>query len=436
MATLPGNFRQDRPLAWFGGQLRRHREFAADVHATAQRLPVAPALLNLCDSRYRFMVALAAAAARGQVCLLPASPSSSALEFLLAKHPGSEVIRDRSEPGVPGAGVELAEGEKHEHPLTEADAGATAVLTYTSGSTGAAHAHAKSWAELRAAAKLSSGVLAQRAAMPLPFNIVATVPPQHMYGLEFSVMLPLAAGCAVHDGRPMFFADVAQALNDMPVPRVLLTTPFHLGKLLESGGRLPELGLIVSATAPLQKEMAVAAESRFGTTVCEVYGCTEAGSIATRRTALDEPWRLHPGLRLEDRDTGVELSAPHFATPVRLDDSIEILDADTFRLLGRAADLVKVAGKRGSLRELTQHLLDIPGVQDAVVFIPETQAAEPRPAALVAAPGLQARDILAAMATSVDPVFLPRPLRMVDALPRDRLGKLPRAELIRLLHGG
>jgi acyl-coenzyme A synthetase/AMP-(fatty) acid ligase len=33
----------------------------------------------------------------------------------------------------------------------------------------------------------------------------------------------------------------------------------------------------------------------------------------------------------------------------------------------------------------------------------------------------------------VDPVFLPRPLRLVDALPRNETGKLPRAALLRLL---
>lgn len=430
MATLPVNYQQDRALAWAGGRLRSHREFLAEVHGTAALWPAATTLLNLCDSRYRFTVVLAAAAARGLPCLLPASPALAAVELLQARHPGSVVVRD-----APGLAALNPDATASPSPASVTAAG-PAVLTYTSGSTGTARAHSKSWAELCAAAQLSAAELAARAGTTQPFQIVATVPPQHMYGLEFSVMLPLAAGCAAHDGRPLFFADVAQALRELAPPRLLLTTPFHLDKLLAAGGVLPELALIVCATAPLQKELAVEAESRYGTTVCEVYGCTEAGSIATRRTARDEPWRLHAGLQLAVSDAAVALTGPHFAASIRLDDSIEMLDERRFRLLGRPADLVKVAGKRGSLRELTQQLLEVPGVRDAVVFVPDVQAGEARPAALVEAPGLQARDILAALAPLVDPVFLPRPLRLVESLPRDRLGKLPRAELLRLLHGG
>ena len=81
--------------------------------------------------------------------------------------------------------------------------------------------------------------------------IVATVPPQHMYGLEMSILLPALGDMAVHCGRPMFPQDVAGALADVPEPRVLVTTPVHLRVLSESGIRFPDTALIMSATAPL-----------------------------------------------------------------------------------------------------------------------------------------------------------------------------------------
>ncbi|MDE1899755.1 MAG: AMP-ligase, partial [Xanthomonadaceae bacterium] len=56
-----------------------------------------------------------------------------------------------------------------------------------------------------------------------------------------------------------------------------------------------------------------------------------------------------------------------------------------------------------------------------------------RIAAAVVAPGLDTTTILAALRAVVDPVFLPRPLRRVDALPRSATGKLPRAALLELL---
>lgn len=56
-----------------------------------------------------------------------------------------------------------------------------------------------------------------------------------------------------------------------------------------------------------------------------------------------------------------------------------------------------------------------------------------RIAALAVAPGLDAATILDALRNSVDPIFLPRRLRIVDALPRNETGKLPRDALLRLL---
>jgi len=56
-----------------------------------------------------------------------------------------------------------------------------------------------------------------------------------------------------------------------------------------------------------------------------------------------------------------------------------------------------------------------------------------RLAALVVAPGLREADVLAALRASIDPVFLPRPLRCVDKLPRNATGKLPRAALLAAL---
>ena len=90
--------------------------------------------------------------------------------------------------------------------------------------------------------------------------------------------------------------------------------------------------------------------------------------------------------------------------------------------------MIKVAGKRASLQELTRQILALPGVEDAVVFLPDDDA---RPAAAVVAPGLTAAAILRELRTRLDGVFVPRPLVIVDELPRNSVGKLPREELLR-----
>jgi acyl-coenzyme A synthetase/AMP-(fatty) acid ligase len=436
--TLPVAYRAQQVLAWQDGHAVSHARFAADVAALAARLPPSSDVLNLCENRYHFTTALAAAGSRRQVNLLPSSRAPAALNAVLREHPGCYALCDGPVAGLEGLALDVREthGSGQDATAAAPDEASIAIVAHTSGSSGAATAHAKPWTELRGAAQLSAPVLARHAGQALSHNVIATVPPQHMYGLEFSVMLPLTSGCAAHDGRPLFFEDVVRAAAQVPAPRLLLTTPLHLRNLLETGGALPQFGLIVSATAPLMRDDAAAVEQRFGAPVCEVYGCTEAGSIATRRTALDEPWRLHPGMRLEADGEGFAVSGPHLAAPAPLADRLELLDDAHFRLLGRNADMLKVAGKRASLLALTRQLLSIPGVRDAVVFVPDPAKEESRPAALVEAPGLQEREILAALSTAIDPVFLPRPLRKVAALPRDALGKLSREALLELLRRG
>jgi acyl-coenzyme A synthetase/AMP-(fatty) acid ligase len=118
---------------------------------------------------------------------------------------------------------------------------------------------------------------------------------------------------------------------------------------------------------------------------------------------------------------------------VALSDSIEILGDGRFLLHGRHADLVNIAGKRSSLAYLNHQIAALPGVVDAVFFLPdETADGVSRLCAVVVAPGVERRQLLAALRERIDPVFLPRPLILVDALPRNATGKLPRARLLAL----
>jgi len=259
------------------------------------------------------------------------------------------------------------------------------------------------------------------------------VPPQHMYGLELSVLLPLRSRAAVHTGQPFFAADIAQALCDVAAPRMLVTTPVHLRALLREAPELPPLAAIVSATAPLDCALAAEAECRYATRVIELFGSTETCVIAHRRTSLDESWQLYPQIALYPQPDGTMVQAPYFVAPTLLQDVVELLPDQRFTLCGRNSDLLEVAGKRASLADLTRRLLAIPGVEDGVVFCLDVEAgAVNRLAALVVARGLGEADILDALRRSIDPVFLPRPLRCVEKLPRNATGKLPRAALLEM----
>jgi acyl-coenzyme A synthetase/AMP-(fatty) acid ligase len=79
---------------------------------------------------------------------------------------------------------------------------------------------------------------------------------------------------------------------------------------------------------------------------------------------------------------------------------------------------------------LTHMLAGIEGVKDAA-FVATDDAA--RLAAFAVAPDHSVASLTEALRARIDPVFLPRPLVLVDALPRNALGKLPRAALLAAL---
>jgi acyl-coenzyme A synthetase/AMP-(fatty) acid ligase len=265
-------------------------------------------------------------------------------------------------------------------------------------------------------------------------TIVGTVPSQHMYGMELTVLLPLLAGFRLHAARPLLPQDVAEVLAAAPAPRVLVSTPAHLRAIVAAGIALPPTAVIVSATAPLDAALARAVEALTGGVLVEMFGSTETCILAQRRTAHESDWHAYPGLQFTPDAAGTLVTAPWFSEPQRLQDLMDVPAPGSFRLLGRSSDMVDVAGKRASLAELTARVLAIPGVQDAVVFQPDAGAGLVRRlAALVVAPGLAAETLRAALRPALDPAFMPRPLLLLPALPRTAAGKLPREALMATL---
>jgi acyl-coenzyme A synthetase/AMP-(fatty) acid ligase len=401
-------------------------QFLGQARVLAQRLPEGAHAINLCEDRYHFAFAFCAALLRGHTNLLPNNNTPGAIADLLRAFPGCYVLSDRPSP-VPDAPFRAVLADPGAPPMPDAHIEIPpeqlAAIAFTSGTTGVPKPHFKSFGTLVAAAEMSRGMLLPHVG---DAQIVATVPPQHMYGLEFTVFWPMVCTFAAHTGKPFFPADLRDTLAAIPRPRVLVTTPVHLRACFDAGLKFPELQQIICATAPLPREWAKRAETVFGAAVTEIYGCTEGGSLASRRTAETEVWSMHQGLVL----FGEHIIAPHYPEPIELQDQLEAVTGASFRLIGRRGDLIKVGGKRASLAELTQKLMAIPGVADAVVFMPE--GAE-RPAALVVALELNERHILSQLANDVEALFLPRPLRCVPKLPRDANGKVAQEMLMEML---
>ncbi|HIE4197170.1 MULTISPECIES: acyl-CoA synthetase family protein [Burkholderia] len=444
----------DRTIAWRDGSPVTVRAFVADVARVAAALPAGGHVFNVCRDRYRFAVSLCAALVAGKISLLPSTHTPEMVRQLASFAPDAFCLHDTPDcaidlprfaypdaaPGEPAADAPFA--------VPQIDAARIMAYVFTSGSTGAPVPHRKTWGFLvgcvRAAAE-RLGLLDGRAA-----TLIGTVPAQHMYGFESTVLLALIGGLAFSNRQPFYPSDIRDELDALPQPRVLVTSPIHLRALLSAGHALPRAALVLSATAPLSEKLACEAEAALDAPLVEIYGSTETGQIATRRTSQGAAWERFPDIRLDARDAPdgddsgptVWVSGGHVEAPVPMGDALELLGDGRFLLHGRKADLVNIAGKRTSLAYLNHQLNAIAEVVDGVFFMPDEAAPahgdtalEPvtRLVALVVAPTLSAADLQRALRERIDPAFMPRPLVFVDALPRNETGKLPRDVLAALV---
>ena len=399
----------------------------------AAALPGGGHVLNVCADRYRFTVGFAAALATNKVSLLPSTHTSAVIRDLATFAPDVFCLTDdpRCEIDLPRT-LYTESAPTQLWPPPEIDSECLAAYVFTSGSTGTPLPYKKTWGRLVRCVRDGAegfGLLDGRS-----YSFVGTVPPQHMYGFESTVLVPLQAGAALCAERPFYPADVCSALACVPRPRVLVSTPVHLRTLVTAEVDLPAVDLILSATAPLSQNLAREVEQRFDTHLQEIYGSTETGQIATRRTADTVEWRLWRDVRLTTAADRTWAAGGHVEQRTPMCDVIEITAEDRFLLHGRMADLVNIAGKRSSLAYLTHQLNAIPGVLDGAFFLrDESEEASTtgvtRVAAVVVAPELDTASLTEQLRRRIDPVFLPRPLLFVDRLPRNDTGKLPHEAL-------
>ena len=422
-----------RPVVLRHGQPISRQEVLGAAAALSITLPKTRWFANYCLDRYEFLVAMLAAVMRGAVILLPQDRTARTFSELAADHPDLyalvdgdldlpgdrmvEISTPLARAGYPGAAT-IVRGDE------------VCVKLFTSGSTGRPKAVAKTWDMLRVQshAYLSPFGLAEGSRA----SLVATVPHQHMYGFETTIMLSLLAGPACYAGVPLFPADVIRALSDVPAPRVLIATPAHLRALVSSGEPCPPLHRIICATSPLERDLALAAEEKFETILNEAYGATEAGLVATRRPAVEEIFRTVPHVRLRTGPVGTIAYSEHMAKPVELGDDLDLADERSFLYRGRTEDNVNVAGKRASLSGLNAILCEIDGVIDGAFFEPErgdSKRLAQRLVVFAVATGLSENLIQRKIRKRLDPAFAPRRVFLVERLPRNDVGKLTRAAL-------
>jgi len=306
---------------------------------------------------------------------------------------------------------------------------------FTSGTTGRPERHDKTAQQLLGEAR----VLVPLLQLGTGSTVLSTVPLHHLYGFLFGLLVPMQAGARVVvdvAGDPARFHPhrVAEAIQSFGVTH-LVTIPAHIQSLVDARAQLIGLKEVVSSAAPLPVSWAKQLEELSFARVIDILGSTETGGIAWRRTARDERYRPLPGVTVRALEGGeLEVQSP-FADAeraIKTGDRVRLEPDGTFVHLGRDDGIVKIGGKRLSLRTLEAAALDVSGVTDALAFVNAKGGARSSEVWLVvAAMDCERRDLRAELTRRVEPLLLPRRIRVLRRLPRDTRGKVPQALLKR-----
>lgn len=408
------------------GKVISRADFLAHAFAVSQQLPTATHAINLCQDRYLFMVGFLAVLLRQQINLLPHNLTQQTQVYLLETYSASYCLSDQPLAHTARTFLLtealLSDANIDDFPLI--DIAQPAAISFTSGSTGIPKPISKTWAEFATAAHLALTALELQ---PQSLTLVSTVPPQHMYGLETSLFWTLFSRLSIYNGRPFYPKDIALTLQTAG-KSLLVSTPAHLKICCQTQQDWQNTERVLSSTAPLSIALATAVEQQFHAPLVELYGSTETLSFAFRRITQHDLWQLYQGVKLTERAGQFWVSDGHLPSPVSLDDDFKLHPNGKFNSLGRSSDVIKIAGKRASLAELNHRLNQIPAVEDGVFFKTHTE----RLAALVVGK-VTKTDIIRALKTAVDAVFLPRAIYHLPKLPRNALGKLGKAELEQLI---
>ena len=336
--------------------------------------------------------------------------------------------------GMP-AGVPADQEQAEWPPLDERG---TRLVVFTSGSTGEALGIDKTLAQLaREVETLQAvfGALAEGAV------VHGTVSHQHIYGLLFRVLWPLAAGRVIAP-RLFFHEEIVAALD---APAVLVSSPAHLKRIPEAldwSGVRGHLRAVFSSGGALPAVAASAAQAALAQSPIEIYGSSETGGIAWRRAGEDAPaWTPLPGVDWRIVDGQLEVASPHLpdAGWWRSADQVRAGGDGGFELLGRADRIVKVEERRVSLAALERQLATLPAVAEARVLLLGGARVELAAVVALSEEGAMqlrvqgrrgfARALGHALAGGQDAVTRPRRWRFVDALPANAQGKSTDAAL-------
>ncbi|MDQ6993890.1 MAG: AMP-binding protein [Mariprofundus sp.] len=426
------HFPEKQPFALIAGRALYPSELFHHLSQTTAIMSESDGdILLLCKGRYEFSLALLAAWLLQKNTILPPNLHPATLNRIKDRH---------------SITLELNDGFTHTFsPITLArklplytcsfNLHQQAITLYTSGSTGEPKPVHKT------VGNLFSETMALKHAIPWPNSpLTASVPPNHLYGLTFSILLPWVLGVPVVDECPLHGDEVATTMQQVN-GQILITVPAHLGALLEQSSINPSI-LVISSAGALSPELATQWQQQYQQEIVEIYGSSETGIIAYRKQLHNPVWITFDSVQISCNDEGLlQVNSPfihhHESLPFQSQDIVSLQNSSGFYLQGRADSIVKIAGKRISLTTVENALKQCLGVLDAaVVAVPVAGHIRDMALWAIIATGsdsqLTVRDLRQQLLSLLEGIKIPRRMILVEQLPHESSGKLRRQSLMKL----
>lgn len=385
--------------------------------------------LVACRDRFFFAAAAVGSWMAGHPVTLPPNTQDATVNGIRDAEPGSIVLHDTdSTGGIDLRSLDFDQLDPRQGLTLNDNVRLARVLT--SGSTATPVPHWKTASQLLGEAH----VLAKHFDLH-DRRIVACVPAHHLYGLLFGVLAPIIGGGSFSRSSPLQPRSVVQCLTDKRAS-VLVSVPPQLAAISKTLGlEFPPMHAIFSSGGPLDETVANALSDRWHG-VTEILGSTETGGIGYR-FAPTGAWTPLPEVAVVQGEGDQLLLArgffdPGHDGPYPCEDSGRVHPDRTFDFLGRRDGVVKVGGRRTHVGHVASVLRELDGVDDAsVVSRPGRAGRGAELWALVSSSVLDARDIRAELAQHLDPVVVPKRIRVTSMpLPRNEMGKTTAAMLI------
>jgi len=265
-------------------------------------------------------------------------------------------------------------------------------------------------------------------------RILSSVPALHIYGLLYSLLVPLAASARVVAGTPSFPEEIKQKMADTS-PTIFVSVPVHYRALRENPPNRGSLRLAFSSAGRLAEADDTAFSKATGVDLVEIYGATETGGIATRCRSKGVrsltpynciQWRVAAdSLDIRSSFLSAEL-------PVRnsgwftVADRVKAHGRDGFVVTGRADHIVKVGGNRVDLEKVRQAIVGVDGVDDALVLANPVDSGRKLQIDALVVGSNSAAGVTAALDKVLEPHEKPRRMRMVNHIPMTATGKIDR----------